>query len=144
MVWLLNTRSTQVGSGPHPAAPFQPLNVDPDAGVARSVSTVGLGMKLPDGEGKLAAHIIPQSSAAGLLATVPVPVPVFVISIKLQPGATSNLALMLRSSVIVTVQGPDPLHPPPVQPLKSAPALYRQPRPRKFRWGMVPHSQCRS
>src|SRR5262245_57356877 len=121
MVWLPNTSITHVGSEPHPATPPQPLKIEPAAGVATSVSTVGLGKKPPDGDGKAAEHIIPQFIPAGLLTTVPVPVPVFVISIKLYPGATSNLALMLRSSVMVTEQGPVPLQPPPLQPLNNTP-----------------------
>jgi hypothetical protein len=123
MVWLPNTNITQVGSEAHPATPLHPVKVEPATGVATSVSTVGLGMKPPDGAGKGAEHIIPQSMPGGLLATVPVPVPVLMISIKLNPGAKSNAALMLRSSVMVTVQGPVPLQPPPLQPVKSTPTF---------------------
>jgi hypothetical protein len=52
---------------------------------------------------------------------VPVPVPVFVTAIALYPGATSNAALIVRSSVMVTAQGPVPLHPPPLHPLNKVP-----------------------
>jgi hypothetical protein len=79
-------------------------------------------MKVPDR--KLPEHTIPQFIPVGSLTTVPVPVPVFVTSITLYPGAGSNVALMLRSSVMVTVQGAVPLQPPPPQPLKVTPALW--------------------
>jgi hypothetical protein len=117
---LPSTNITHVGSEPQVETPLQPLNVEPTAGVATSVSR--LGRKLPDG--KLPEHILPQFIPEGLLATVPVPAPVFIISITLYPGATSNLALMFRSSVIVTVQGPVPPQPPPLQPLNSTPAFW--------------------
>jgi hypothetical protein len=83
MLWLPNTNITQVGSEPHPDTPLQALKVEPAAGVATSVSTVGLGMKLPVGEGNGAEQMSPQLIPAGSLTTVPFPLPVFVISIKL-------------------------------------------------------------
>jgi hypothetical protein len=102
---------------PHVATPLQPVNKEPTAGVAVSVNTDRLGLTL-------AAQMSPQFIPAGLLVTVPVPVPVFVTDITTYPGATSKFAVMFRSSVMVTVQGPVPLQPPPLQPVKSTPAFW--------------------
>src|SRR5437868_2055194 len=52
-------------------APLQPLNVDPLSGAAVSVTTVPAV--------KLAEHVDPQLTPAGLLLTLPLPVPDLVI-----------------------------------------------------------------
>jgi hypothetical protein len=51
--------------------PLQPAKVEPDAGVAIRVTTVPLE--------KEAEHVPPQLMPAGLLATVPFPVPLLVV-----------------------------------------------------------------
>ena len=48
--------------------PLQPVNVEPAAGVAVSVTAVPLG--------NAAEHVVPQEIPAGELVTVPVPAPV--------------------------------------------------------------------
>jgi hypothetical protein len=60
----------------HPATPLQPANVDPFPAVAVSTTTVPLV--------KLAEHVAGQLIPAGLLVTVPVPVPAsFTVKVKL-------------------------------------------------------------
>src|SRR5882672_10410642 len=58
------------GRMPLQPAPLQPANTEPAAGVAVRITLV-LEVKAP-------LHVAPQSIPAGLLATVPVPVPVLV------------------------------------------------------------------
>jgi hypothetical protein len=48
-------------------APLQPVNAEPDAGVAARLTTVFAA--------KPAEHVVPQMIPAGALATAPVPVP---------------------------------------------------------------------
>jgi hypothetical protein len=56
-------------------APLQPANVEPESGVAVKFTTEPLS--------KLAEHVVPQEIPDGELATVPVPVPLFVtVSVK--------------------------------------------------------------
>ena len=50
----------------HPP-PLQPVNVEPEAGLAVSVTAVP--------EVKRVLHVLPQLSPPGLLVTVPLPVP---------------------------------------------------------------------
>jgi hypothetical protein len=57
---------------------------------------------------------------AGVLVTVPLPVPAFV-TVRAKPGGTSKLALTVVVLVKVTVQAPVPMQPPPLQPLKVEP-----------------------
>jgi hypothetical protein len=66
--------------GPAPLhAPLQPENVDPPAAVAVSVTLVPAS--------KAAVHVAPQLIAAGLLVTVPLPVPDFaIVSVNLATG----------------------------------------------------------
>ena len=56
---------------------------------------------------------------AGVLVTVPLPVPTFVtVSAKV---GTSNVALTVVAAVKVTMQEPGPVQPPPLQPVKVDP-----------------------
>ena len=63
------TVTAHVPVPPHPP-PLQPANVEPDAGVAVRVTVVPAGTDWLQSE--------PQVIPAGLLTTVPVPVPAFV------------------------------------------------------------------
>ena len=66
--------TVQVPAPEHPP-PLQPLKVEPAAGTAVSVTAVPLV--------KLAAQVAPQVMPAGLLVTVPAPVPVLeTVSVK--------------------------------------------------------------
>src|SRR3989442_907034 len=60
-------RVTGQAPGPEQPPPVQPLKVEPAAGAAVSVTAVPLA--------KLAAQVAPQVMPAGLLVTVPAPVP---------------------------------------------------------------------
>ena len=61
---------------------------------------------------------VPQSMPAGLDVTVPVPVPALVI-VRIAGGIELNVAMQLRSAVIVTL--PSEQSASPVQPLKREP-----------------------
>ena len=104
--------TTQVPVPLHPA-PLHPLNVDPLADVAVKVTCVP-----PANE---ALHVAPQSMPAGLLVTVPLPVPVFV-TVRAYTYNCVKVALTACASVIVTTHVPVPLHPAPLQPLNTEPA----------------------
>src|SRR5438093_12057311 len=67
--WAALIVTTQIPVPLHPA-PLQPLNTDPLAGVAVSVTGV------PPANDAL--HVAPQLIPTGLLATVPLPLPAFV------------------------------------------------------------------
>jgi hypothetical protein len=92
--------------------PLQPVNVDPAAGVAVSVTTVPLV--------KPCAQVVPQEMPAGELVTVPLPFPDFVA--ESVENDCMNVAVMELAALIVKVQGPVPVHPPPLQPVKVEPA----------------------
>ncbi|HTX52057.1 MAG TPA: hypothetical protein VMD08_01505 [Candidatus Baltobacteraceae bacterium] len=104
---------TVQGAVPEHPPPLQPAKVDPPLGVAVKVTLVPLA--------KLALQVAPQLIPAGLLVTVPVPVPAsvtvkgYVIWVK--------VAVTFWTALMVTVQGPVPLHPPPLQPVKVDPPL---------------------
>ena len=71
-------------------APLQPANVEPESGVAVKFTTAPLS--------KFAEHVGPQEIPGGELATVPVPVPLFVsVRVKDVGGAPVNL---LRTFVV--------------------------------------------
>jgi hypothetical protein len=93
----------------HP--PFQPVKLDPVAGVAVSVTAVPTA-KLPE-------QVAPQLIPAGVLVTVPAPVPA-----RLTPRLTDckvNVAVTVVAAVSVTVHVPVPVHPPPLQPANVDP-----------------------
>ena len=92
--------------------PLQPVNVEPAAGVAVKVTAVPLA--------NAAEQVAPQEMPAGALETVPVPAPAFVtVSVK---GCRVNVAVTDVAALIVTVQVPVPVQPPPLQPVNVEPA----------------------
>ena len=99
--------------GPVPLhAPPQPVNVVPAAGVAVSVTVLPLA--------KLALQVPPQLIPAGLLMTVPVPLPVLLIVSVV--GAAVKVAATVCVPFMTTTQGPVPLQAPP-QPAKVEPPV---------------------
>src|SRR5947209_1703289 len=97
---------------PEQPPPLQPLKVEPAAGAAVSVTAVPLA--------KLAAQVAPQVMPAGLLVTVPAPVPALgTVSVKV---CRVNVAVTVVAALKVTVQAPVPEQPPPLQPPKVEPA----------------------
>ena len=92
-------------------APLQPAKVELAEGVAVNV------MEVPMLNGALQA--VPQLMPAGLLVTVPLPVPE---SDKANTGEAENVAETVVFELRVTVQVLDPLHAPP-QFTKLDPAL---------------------
>jgi hypothetical protein len=94
-------------------APLHPVNVEPLAGVSASVTTVPLA--------KSAVHVCVQLIPAGLLTTVPVPVPAATyVNSKLT--AVLKFAVTACAALIVTVQVPVPVQF-PLQPVKVDPPV---------------------
>src|SRR5881398_1080884 len=105
-------RVTVQAPGPEQPPPLQPLKVEPAAGAAVSVTAVPLA--------KLAAQVAPQVMPAGLLVTLPAPVPALeTVSVKI---CRVKVAVTVVAALRVTVQAPGPEQPPPLQPLKVEPA----------------------
>lgn len=99
----------------HAAFPLQPANVEPVPAVAVKVTTVPLV--------KFAEHVEGQVIPAGLLDTVPVPVPASV-TFNANVVAALNVAVTLSAAFIVIVQVPVPLHAAfPLQPANTVPVL---------------------
>jgi len=98
---------------PEQPAPLQPVNADPDAGVAVSVTTVP---SLNDVE-----HVAPQSIPAGELETEPEPEPVFE-TVNVCVGTVLNVAVTDRAWLIVTWHCPVPEQPSPLQPANAEPS----------------------
>jgi hypothetical protein len=92
--------------------PLHPANTDPAPGAAVNVTTVPLV--------KLAAQVAPQSIPAGALVTVPAPLPAFV-TVSRNVGV--NVAVTVVVAVSVTTHVPVPVHPPPLHPVKTDPAV---------------------
>jgi hypothetical protein len=98
---------------PSQSAPPHPANVELAFGAAVSVIAVPLA--------KFAAHVVGQLIPAGLLVTVPPPVPASVI--------VSEKPLLLKfavtdsAAVNVIVQAPVPSHPAPVNPVNVEPVF---------------------
>src|SRR5206468_6756942 len=90
----------------HPP-PLQPVKVEPAAGLAVRVTAVPLA--------KLAEQVAPQLSPAGLLVTVPLPVPAL-LTVRAKVGV--KVAVTVVAAETVTTHAPAPLHPPPLQPVK--------------------------
>src|SRR5437879_74235 len=104
-------RVTVQAPGPEQPPPLQPVKVEPAAGAAVSVTAVPLV--------KLAAQVAPQVMPAGLLVTVPAPVPALeTVSVKV--GV--NVAVTVVAAETVTTHDPVPEQPPPLQPPKVEPA----------------------
>jgi len=94
--------------------PDQPLNVDPEAGVAVRVSVLPCE-KLPE-------HVPGQLIAPPL--TVPDPVPASdTVNTSDTTGLAVNVAVTERGAVSMTVHAFAPLHPAPDQPANADPAL---------------------
>ena len=104
------------GAVPLHPSPLQPANSDPLAGVAAKATLCPLG--------KVALHVSGQLMPAGLLVTVPLPVPA-TLTVSgwgvTGGGSKVKVAVTLRACVMLTVQGPVPLHPSPLHPANVAP-----------------------
>src|SRR5690349_2458055 len=85
-------------------APLQPVNVEPLAAAAVSVTDVPLE--------KFALQVEPQLTPAGDDVTVPVPVPAFVTVNANVVAELFNVAVTARAAVIDTVQAPVPVQAP--------------------------------
>jgi hypothetical protein len=72
-------------------APLQPANVEPESGVAVKLTTVPLA--------KFAEHVVPQEIPDGELATVPVPVPLFV-TVRVKDVVEAPVINLLRTFVV--------------------------------------------
>src|SRR5438309_5009428 len=107
--WAAFIVTTQLPVPLHPA-PLQLPNTDPLAGTAVKVTCVPLA--------NAALHMAPQSIPAGLLATVPLPLPAFVT---VRVYNCVKLAFTACAALIVTTQLPVPLHPAPLQPPNTDP-----------------------
>jgi len=103
---------TVQGPVPEQPPPLQPVKVELASGVAVKV------MAVPLANG--AAHVAPQAMPVGELVMVPVPVPdLLAVSVK---DCCAKVAVTEAAALIVTVQGPVPEQPPPLQPEKVEPA----------------------
>jgi hypothetical protein len=105
--------SSVMVQGPDPPhiGPFQPVSVEPAAGVAVKVTTVPVG--------NAATHVGPQSMPGGWLVTVPDPVPLFSTVRFDMPTGGLNVAVTDRFTSITTEQSA-PLQS-PLQPAKVEP-----------------------
>jgi len=95
-------------------APLQPENVEPVAGAAVRVTAVPL---VNDAE-----QVLPQEMPAGVLVTVPLPVPALVTVSAMGDCTSVNVAVTDVAALIVTTHVPVPEQPPPLQPLNVDPA----------------------
>src|SRR3989442_13441437 len=96
--WAAFIVTTQIPVPLHPA-PLQPLNTDPLAGTADNVTDVPMTND--------ALHVAPQLIPAGLLVTVPPPLPVFVT---VRAYNCVYVTLTACASFIVIEQTHVPLH----------------------------------
>ncbi len=97
---------------PEQPPPLQPLKLEPAAGAAVSVTEVPLA--------NAEEQVAPQETPAGALVTVPLPAPALLtVSVK---DCKAKVAVTEVAALIVTVQVPLPVQPPPLQPLKLEPA----------------------
>jgi hypothetical protein len=95
-------------------APLQPENVEPVAGAAVRVTAVPL---VNDAE-----QVAPQAMPAGVLVTVPLPVPALVTVSAKDDCTKVNVAVTDVAAFTVTTQVPVPEQPPPLQPVNVDPA----------------------
>lgn len=106
--------TVQVNVPEHPD-PFQPVNDEPAAGVAVSVTD--------DPSAKISEQSAPQLIPAGDEVTVPPPVPDFeTAKLKNPGGSRANSAVTARAALIVTVHVEVPEQPDPLQPANDEPA----------------------
>jgi len=92
-------------------APLQPANVEPADGVAVSDTCVPVA--------KFATHALGQLMPAGLLVTVPVPVPASV-TVRAAVVDALNVAVTASAALIVTTHEAVPVHA-PLQPANAEP-----------------------
>src|SRR6266567_7609513 len=90
---------------PEQPPPLQPPKIDPESGMAVSVTAVPLV--------KFVVQFAPHAIPAGVLVTVPLPVPALV-TVRANVG-TSKVAMTVVVAFKVTVQAPVPVQPPPLQ-----------------------------
>src|SRR5947199_9012334 len=101
-------RVTVQAPGPEQPPPLQPLKVEPAAGAAVSVTAVPLA--------KLAAQVAPQVMPAGLLVTLPAPVPALeTVSVKV---CRVKVAVTVVAALRATMQASGDQHPQSPLPLK--------------------------
>ena len=98
---------------PEQPPPLQPLKIDPESGVAVSVTAVPLV--------KFVVQFVPHAMPAGVLVTVPLPVPALV-TVRADVG-TSKVAVTAVAAETFTVQAAVPEQPPPLQPVKVESAV---------------------
>jgi hypothetical protein len=91
--------------------PLQPANVEPDAAVAVSVTLVPAAYA--------SEQSVEQLMPAGLLVTVPLPIRLTVNVTGVEVAV--NVAVIEVLTVILRIQLPVPLHPPPLQPANVDP-----------------------
>jgi len=108
--------TVQVPTPAHPA-PDQPLNVEPLAGVAVSVTVL-----LPAST-ELQPLVAPVAQSMPPPVTVPVPVPAVSTERMNEPAAAVNVAVTAWTEFMVTVHAPVPEQPAPDQPEKLEPLL---------------------
>src|SRR4051812_45506807 len=97
---------------PEQPPPLHPVNVEPAAAFAVSVTVVPFA--------KLEEQVAPQATPAGVLETEPVPVPALLtVSVR---GMSVNVAVTDVAAVRVTTHVPVPVQPPPDQPANTEPA----------------------
>src|SRR5437870_1229512 len=94
--------------------PLQPVKVAPAAGVAVRLTTVPVV--------KAVEQVAPQEIPAGALVTVPTPAPDLVTLSGKEDDDCTKAAVTDVAAFIVTLQVPVPVQPPPLQPVKVAPA----------------------
>jgi len=95
----------------HPP-PLQPTKIEPAAAAAVSVTELFVGNE--------ALQVFPQLMPAGLLVTVPAPVPALV-TVRVE-GTALNVAVTDLFALITTTHVAVPLHPLPLQPPNVDPA----------------------
>src|SRR5438445_3340336 len=94
--------------------PLQPVKVAPAAGAGVRVTTVPVV--------RAVEQVAPQEIPADELVTVPLPVPDLVTVSGKEDDDCTNAAVTEVAAFIVTLQVPVPVQPPPLQPVKVAPA----------------------
>jgi hypothetical protein len=109
------TVTVHVPVPPHPP-PLQPLNVEPVAGTAVSVAVVPAVTDV--------AQTDPQLMPAGVLVTVPAPVP-DLVTVRMSDGGgvgeVENVAVTVTAMFPEVTQAAVPEQPPPLQPTNAEP-----------------------
>jgi hypothetical protein len=105
------TVTTHVVDDPEQPPPVKPVNTEPAAGAAVSVTCVP-AFTVP-------LQVAPQLIPPTLLVTVPVPVPA---GVTVRANVGTNVAVTVVLAFSVTAQVPVPEHPPPLHPVNAEPA----------------------